>query len=558
MFHGDSVTLAYEAGGRLTERFFPNGASTRYTYNADNTLAQVVNLMGSTVLTQHDYTYDGVRNRQTHTENIGGTVTPYKYVYDPLNRLTEVRNNTTNALIEGYSYDVLGNRLSKTDSVTNWTYLYDLANQLTEIRAGGMTQTTLAYDLNGNLSSRVDGSLVTSYLYDPENRLVTVTNTSTGTSGTYAYDDQGRRVSKITGAIAANYLYDGPDIVGEYDSTWVSPTVRYMHGAGVDDPLLRTTITDTTLSTQYYHSDGLGSIVASTNPDGTTAGTSRYDAWGNKLASAGSIPLYGYTGREPDETGLIYYRARYYDPTLGRFTQRDPIGLQGGLNQYAYVGGNPVNLRDPFGDRPLTEGEKQLLKPIFNETINYNLVDIQSGANWNPIAWIAHVTNHPAITLGNTIYVKTGHYHDDFAGAGLTDQSILVHEVAHVWQKQTNPEYSEIKAGLEGLKGKAAYQYVLSPPDPGAMAGPMKPLNLYGGFEQQAQIVQDYFLNSQGVPPLGNQDLTAGPQTLNYGYEQTLGPVGLGPAANTGTGDLSPGDQSLPALTRPPAGTRAK
>ncbi len=63
---------------------------------------------------------------------------------------------------------------------------------------------------------------------------------------------------------------------------------------------------------------------------------------------------YGYTGREPDETGLIYYRARYYDPTLGRFTQRDPIGLQGGINPYAYVGGNPVNFTDPSGLKQLT------------------------------------------------------------------------------------------------------------------------------------------------------------------------------------------------------------
>jgi RHS repeat-associated protein len=57
----------------------------------------------------------------------------------------------------------------------------------------------------------------------------------------------------------------------------------------------------------------------------------------------------GFTGREPDEMGLIYYRARYYDPAVGRFTQRDPIGLQGGINQYAYVNNNPINYTDPLG-----------------------------------------------------------------------------------------------------------------------------------------------------------------------------------------------------------------
>ncbi|MFA7062409.1 MAG: RHS repeat-associated core domain-containing protein, partial [Pedobacter sp.] len=98
-----------------------------------------------------------------------------------------------------------------------------------------------------------------------------------------------------------------------------------------------------------FHQDGLGSVVALSNATGGTDGTQRFDVWGNKLASTGTIPVYGYTGREPDETGLVYYRARYYDPAIGRFTQRDPIGLKGGINQYAYVNGNPVNFVDPTG-----------------------------------------------------------------------------------------------------------------------------------------------------------------------------------------------------------------
>ena len=100
----------------MTEKVLGNGASTRYGYNADNTLSQVLNRHTDTLLSQHDYTYDGVGNRQTHIELIAGTTTPYKYVYDPLNRLAEVRNNTTNALIESYAFDPLGNRTQKTDS----------------------------------------------------------------------------------------------------------------------------------------------------------------------------------------------------------------------------------------------------------------------------------------------------------------------------------------------------------------------------------------------------------------------------------------------------------
>jgi RHS repeat-associated protein len=90
-------------------------------------------------------------------------------------------------------------------------------------------------------------------------------------------------------------------------------------------------------------------VVAVSNSSGGSDGTTRFDAWGNSLASTGATPLYGYAGREPDETGLIYCRARYYDPAVGRFTQRDPTGLRGGINQFAYVGGNPVNRVDPSG-----------------------------------------------------------------------------------------------------------------------------------------------------------------------------------------------------------------
>jgi hypothetical protein len=139
-----------------------------------------------------------------------------------------------------------------------------------------------------------------------------------------AYDDQGRRLHKTAGAASAHYLYNGSDIVAEYDSTWVTPTARYTHGLGVDDPLIRVTAT----AAQYYHSDGLGSIVAVSNPSGGTDATARYDARGNTLGGSGTIPSYGYTGREPDDTGLLYYRARCFKPSCSAAspnTRRFPL-----------------------------------------------------------------------------------------------------------------------------------------------------------------------------------------------------------------------------------------
>ena len=159
----------------------------------------------------------------------------------------------------------------------------------------------------------------------------------------YGYDDQGRRVSKTVGASTTNYLYNGQNILAEYAS-WGSPSAQYTYGPGTDDPILRAGAT----KTQYFHKDGMGSVVAVSDSNGEGA-AQWLDPWGIQWDSIGSIPTYGYTGREPDETGLIYYRARYYDPTFGRFTQRDPVGLTGGINQYAYVGGNPTNRTDPSG-----------------------------------------------------------------------------------------------------------------------------------------------------------------------------------------------------------------
>jgi len=344
---GELVSFVYDAGGRLVEKNFPNGVNTRYAYNSDNTLQQVVNKSGANLMSQHDYTYDGVGNRVTHRERVGTTTTPYQYVYDALSRLTEVRNSSTAALLESYTYDPLGNRTTKTAGGSTVAYVYDAANQLTEIRQGSATGSVLAslsYDANGNLTQKSEGTTTTTLTYDALNRLAQVTGTGQPTQS-YVYDHEGKRIQKTVGAAASLYLYSGPDIVAEYCDTWAAASSLTTHGPNMDDPLLRASGS----TANYYHQDGLGSVVAVSNGSGGTEGTVRYDAWGSRVATTGVIPQYGYTGREPDGTGLIYYRGRYYDPTLGRFTQRDPIGLQGGLNQYAYVNSNPVNFTDPMG-----------------------------------------------------------------------------------------------------------------------------------------------------------------------------------------------------------------
>jgi len=97
--------------------------------------------------------------------------------------------------------------------------------------------------------------------------------------------------------------------------------------------------------------DALGSVAKTTNSAGTVLTTRRYDAFGN--LELGATSGYAFTGREWDsEVGLYYYRARYYDPKIGRFLSEDPIGFDGGINFYAYVGNDPTDLTDPLGLAP--------------------------------------------------------------------------------------------------------------------------------------------------------------------------------------------------------------
>ena len=104
-------------------------------------------------------------------------------------------------------------------------------------------------------------------------------------------------------------------------------------------------------TTSYYQQDGLGSVTSLSNSAGTVAETYAYDSYGKLTASTGTlVNSFQYTGREFDsETGIYYYRARYFDPSAGRFLSQDPIRFGGGTNFYAYTRNNPAVRTDPFG-----------------------------------------------------------------------------------------------------------------------------------------------------------------------------------------------------------------
>jgi RHS repeat-associated protein len=144
-------------------------------------------------------------------------------------------------------------------------------------------------------------------------------------------------------------VYDGANLIEEADAGG-SLVALYAFGAGVDEPLAAYRGS----TWEFYQADGLGSITSLSTTSGTVSDSFAYDSFGNVTSTTGGFTQpFRYTGREWEaETGLYYYRARYYDAQSGRFLSEDPIGFDAGNNFYSYVRNNPTNLRDPSGTNP--------------------------------------------------------------------------------------------------------------------------------------------------------------------------------------------------------------
>jgi RHS repeat-associated protein len=179
-------------------------------------------------------------------------------------------------------------------------------------------------------------------------------NGSTTATISYDYDGLGRRVMKTVGGVVTQYLLDGDEEIAELDGSG-NLLRRYITGPAVDDRIARAEGSATSNPTKYYyHTNHQGSVLASTDASGNPIQQIAYDEYGNSASAATGEP-FRYTGRRFDpETGLYYYRARYYSPTLGRFLQADPVGYRDDLNLYAYTGNDPLNGTDSSGKSDCT------------------------------------------------------------------------------------------------------------------------------------------------------------------------------------------------------------
>jgi RHS repeat-associated protein len=398
--HGtQSFGFGYDTASRRTSMSYPNGVVTSFGYDSESRLTSLAASRNGTPITSFGYVYDaaGNRTRKTTLDWVED------YGYDDLYRLVSTDRSAGAPSRWRFAYDAVGNRTGEQADDAPVGATFNNVNELLARQPGGVltfkgttnepatvtvggqpartasdggfsAQSPVAqgtsnvvvtatdpsgnartntyqvnasgagasytYDGNGNLATKSEGPDSWVYTWNAENKLTKVEKNGAEVAR-FAYDPNGRRVEKVAGGTTTTYTYDSSDILRE---TAGPTTLEYVHGPAVDEHLAA----DAGGTLSYFHADGLGSVVKTTDPTGASLLTRQYDAWG-KLEAAAEQSGYAFTGREWDSgTGLYYYRARYYDPSLGRFISEDPLSA----TTYSYAKDSPATMADPSGLKP--------------------------------------------------------------------------------------------------------------------------------------------------------------------------------------------------------------
>jgi RHS repeat-associated protein len=263
------------------------------------------------------------------------TTTAITYSYDPLYRLTAADYDSGEFF--HYTYDGVGNRLTQESRIASNAYTYDAANRLTSV--DGVSQ---AWDANGNLLS--DGQRT--FTYDHANRLSSVLNGSDLYE--FAYSGLGDRLVQTVNGAATEYTLD---LEGGLTQVLDDGVSTYLYGMG-------RIAQQGVAGREYFLGDALSSTRQLVDGAGRIGLARAYQPYGDLLSIAGEVKTsYGFAGEWADATGLIHLRARYYQPTTGRFVQPDPfegIGTKPvSLNPYPYAYDNPVIYTDASGRNPV-------------------------------------------------------------------------------------------------------------------------------------------------------------------------------------------------------------
>nr|WP_275100555.1 RHS repeat-associated core domain-containing protein [Paenibacillus alvei] len=286
-----------------------NGLNEVYNYDGYN-LASIQQKQGEALFGNYSYSYDNNRNITAKNDNGAG----YQFSYDTLNRI-----KTSSQFNEAYTYDQRDNRST--------------------------LQSDQVPDIKG-----------ATYTYDKRNRLVKVTNEE-GKAISYRYNGDNLMVERTEGGVTTRYYYDDrAKIVAEgkvEGNGSVTITASYVHDS--NGKLLARQIPGQN-DLQYYVTNGHGDVTEIRDAQGNVLNRYTYDIWGNPLVQEEAVPnIFRYSGEYWDaSTNLQYLRARWYDPSVGRFINEDmyegEIKNPLSLNLYTYVYNNPLIHLDPTGN----------------------------------------------------------------------------------------------------------------------------------------------------------------------------------------------------------------
>ena len=223
------------------------------------------------------------------------------------------------------------------------------------------------------------------FYYDYRNQLVRVSEGGATTSE-YKYDALGRRFSKqlpnSSNHPLTSYYFSGNHVIEERDGS-DNVLKQYIYGNGIDEILRMDKNENGAMVHYYFHTNAINSNTAVTDKNGNIIERYSYDIYGMPIIKNANGDVisqsaigneYMFHGRRYDkETNLYYFRARYYDPIMGRFLSVDPMGYKDSMNLYQAFNQNPVNIVDPMGKWWVSEHRKMILYMLFGYELQENL-----------------------------------------------------------------------------------------------------------------------------------------------------------------------------------------
>ncbi|OHC26344.1 MAG: sugar-binding protein [Pseudomonadales bacterium RIFCSPLOWO2_12_59_9] len=371
--------LSYLPFGPLKSLTWGNGIQLDRQYDQDYQLAEQI--IGSW---QSTYSFDANGNIKGRNHSLFGNL---NYSYDALDRLTEEKDT---AQRKTYSYDATGNRKQRVSYTTTAGVESKLTSQTltTAPDSNRLLKNGSFVVLRDAAGNTLQQATSRTYVYNEQGRLHEVRN-PTNLYANYSYNALGQRTLKrvysstnaTTPSATYSYLYgaDG-QLLGQvkYGSTGKKTFAQYwiwLDGlplAGIEQKFASNGTTVASTKQYYLHSDHLNTprqatgasqqLLWSWNSDAFGVGTVNGDVDGDGIVL--DMPL-RFPGQQYDgHSGLSYNYFRDYDPATGRYVESDPIGLDGGLNTYGYVDGNPLGFSDPYGLAPSISKIKEALRKV--------------------------------------------------------------------------------------------------------------------------------------------------------------------------------------------------